>query len=189
MIDPIGAMAAVGANVSFALGVVLTEHLTPTQRRVSATGWQLLSSSLILVPLALLIEGAPPQFTATNPWGFAYLSLVTTGLAFVIWFAGIRNLPTPVPPLLGLAAPLTGAVLGWLLLGESLAPSQIAGFTVSVSAVGYGAPRRAPGVAPSSPHDKSRLRARPPEVATAVIRLPSSPASRDCLAHPAPTSA
>jgi probable blue pigment (indigoidine) exporter len=138
-LNPAGLLAALGANLSFAVGVVLTKrHPTPANR-VAATGWQLLMGGAILVPLTAIIEGAPPSLSGRNVAGFAYLSLVGTGLAFIVWFNGIRRLPTAAPPLLGLAAPVTGAVLGWIVLGQSLSPWQLSGFAITIGAIGYAA--------------------------------------------------
>ena len=52
-----------------------------------------------------------------------------------MWFTGIRRLPAPAPPLLGLAAPVTGAVLGWVVLGQALSPVQLLGFAVTLGAI------------------------------------------------------
>ena len=41
--------------------------------------------------------------------------------------------------MLGLAAPATGATLGWLLLGEALSAVQLLGFATTFAAIGYGA--------------------------------------------------
>ncbi len=92
---------------------------------------------------------------AARTWlGMGYLSLVATALAFVVWFRGIARLPVVAPPLLGLAAPATGAVLGWVILGQSLSPTQLAGFAVTLGAIAYAAvvpsgslPRRRMGCA------------------------------------------
>jgi probable blue pigment (indigoidine) exporter len=138
-IDPLGVAAAVGAAVSFAVGVVLTKRFPPPSNRIASTGWQLLIGGAILVPLTAIVEGAPPSVTAVNLAGFAYLSLVGTALAFVLWFNGIRQLPTAAPPLLNLAAPVTGAALGWIVLGQSLSPVQLSGFVITLGAIGYGA--------------------------------------------------
>jgi probable blue pigment (indigoidine) exporter len=138
-VDPVGVLAAVGANVSFAAGVVLTKRFPVPPRRSAATGWQLLLGGVFLLPLTALVEGTPPAPTATNLVAFAYLSLAATAVAFVLWFNGIRRLPTAAPPLLGLAAPLTGAALGWAVLGESLSPLQLTGFGVTASAIAYAA--------------------------------------------------
>ncbi len=56
-IDPVGVAAAVAANVSFAAGVVLTKRFPAPPHRLAATGWQLLLSGLLLVPLTLRRRG------------------------------------------------------------------------------------------------------------------------------------
>jgi len=137
--DGVGVAAAAGANVAFALGVVLTKRFPAPSHRVASTGWQLLLAAGLLVPLALGVEGRPPSLVATNVAGFAYLSLAGTAVAFLLWFDGIGRLPVAAPPLLGLAAPLTGATLGWVVLGQSLSASQLVGFALALSAIAYGA--------------------------------------------------
>ena len=143
-IDPLGVIAAVAANVSFAIGVVLTKRYPTPGNKLTATGWQMLMSGVILVPLFLAVEGVPASLTMANLGGFAYLSLAGTALAFVLWFNGIRKLPVAGPPLLGLAAPITGAALGWWLLNESLSTLQIIGFIITIAAIAYGAALRTP---------------------------------------------
>ena len=149
-LDSVGVLAAIAANVSFAVGVVLTKRFPAPANRLAATGWQLLMSGVILVPLTAIVEGVPPPLTGRNVAGFAYLSLAATALAFVLWFTGIRRLPTAAPPLLGLAAPVTGAALGWAVLGQSLSAVQLAGFVVTLAAIGYGA--SLPPPTPGTPH-------------------------------------
>jgi len=155
-LDPVGLLAAIGANVSFAVGVVLTKRFPAPSNRLAATGWQLLIGGVILVPLTAAVEGAPPSLTGHNVAGFAYLSLVGTALAFVLWFNGIRRLPAAAPPLLGLAAPITGAVLGWSILGQSLSPLQLTGFVVTVAAIAYGTSLRASAPAMVAPPERPR---------------------------------
>lgn len=172
--DAVGIAAALGANLSFATGVVLTKRFGATRDRVASAGWQLLASAPIVMTLSLVVEGAPPAFSARNLVGFGYLSLAATGLAFLIWFRGIGTLPTQLPPLLGLAAPLTGAAIGWIALGESMTTTQMIGFGVSLGAVGYGALRR---TAEGRETDRR-----------AINRRSSSLANPDCLGRPAPTT-
>ncbi len=137
--DRVGLLAMVSANTAFGLGVVLTKRLPVPVNRTATTGWQLLLGAALLVPLALVVEGLPPSLSARNVAGFAYLSLFGTGLAYIVWFNGIRRLPSVAPPLLGLAAPVTGAALGWIVLGQSLSPVQILGFVLALGAISYGA--------------------------------------------------
>ena len=56
-IDPLGVLAAAGANISFAIGVVLTKKFDVVGDRLTTTGIQLLLSAIVIVPLALMVEG------------------------------------------------------------------------------------------------------------------------------------
>jgi probable blue pigment (indigoidine) exporter len=172
--DWTGSLAALGANVSFALGVVLTKRWPAPSAPVAATGWQLLLASVLLVPLAAVVEGPPPAFETTHLLGTGYLSIAATGFAFLLWFRGVRALPAAAPPLLGLAAPVTGAAMGWLVLGEALTPVQLVGFAVTVGAIAYGAlgAAREGGRTPTV----ESLRRRAPRVpAASLARSPVQP--------------
>jgi probable blue pigment (indigoidine) exporter len=138
-VDTVGVLAAIGANISFAAGVVATKRLPTPSHRLAATGWQLAVGGAFLAPLTLVVEGPPPPLAPADVAGFTYLGLVGTALAFTLWFSGIRRLGPAAPPLLGLAAPVTGAAMGWIVLGQSLGPSQLVGFVITLGAVGYGA--------------------------------------------------
>lgn len=138
-IDPVGVLAAVAANISFSIGVVLTKKFNQVEDRIATTGIQLLLSAVVIVPIAVLVEGAPPALGRTDVLAIGYLSLVATGAAFLLWFNGIRRLPPQAPPVLGLAAPITGATIGWLALGESLTAIQLMGFAVTIGAITYAA--------------------------------------------------
>lgn len=138
-LDPIGVLAAVGANLSFAVGVVLTKMFPTPPNRLADTGWQMLISGFILVPLVLLVEGTPGTLTVINLLGFAYLTLIATGIAFVLWLNGVRRLPSAAPPLLGIAGPVTAAILGWVVLQQTLAPPQLLGLVLAFGAIAYGA--------------------------------------------------
>jgi probable blue pigment (indigoidine) exporter len=71
----------------------------------------------------------------------------------MVWFTGIERLPAAAPPLLGLAAPVTGAVLGWLVLGQSLSPLQLVGFAITLATIAYAA---------GTPVDRARSRSASP---------------------------
>ncbi|MEX0659925.1 MAG: EamA family transporter [Egibacteraceae bacterium] len=51
-----------------------------------------------------------------NLAGFAWLSIVGTGLAYGLWFRGIIRLPASRLTFLGLLSPLVATGLGWLVL-------------------------------------------------------------------------
>lgn len=145
-LDPVGVLAAVAANLAFSVGVVLARRDRSGVDPVLATARRLLIASALLVPLTLAVEGAPPLPDPGVVVGTLWLGVVGTGVAFVLWFRGIPRLPVAAPPLLGIAAPVTGVVLGRVLRGETLSAVQQAGFLLSLAAIAYGAlsPARAP---------------------------------------------
>lgn len=106
---------------------------------MAATGWQLLLGGAALLPLTAVFEGMPPALTGRHVVGFAYLSMIGTAASFLVWFNGVRRLPAAAPPLLGLAAPITGATLGWIVLGQALSPIQLTGFVITIATIVYGA--------------------------------------------------
>jgi probable blue pigment (indigoidine) exporter len=92
------------------------------------------SAALRRAPLALASTHQPSPFTVTTTG--AYLALVARAVAFLVWFRGIERLPAAA---VGLASPLTGAGLGWLLLGQSLSPTQLVGFAITLATIAYAA--------------------------------------------------
>ncbi|MFC5290690.1 EamA family transporter [Actinokineospora guangxiensis] len=144
-LDPVGVLAGLGTSVSLGLGLVLTRRWgAPTSAdgtalpALTATAWQLLGGSALLLPLAVITEGAPPSLDWASLAGFVWLTGVGTALAYVLWFAGLRALPATQVSLLGLASPVTAALVGWVALGESLTPGQLAGAALVLASVVIG---------------------------------------------------
>jgi probable blue pigment (indigoidine) exporter len=146
-LDPIGVGAALAGTVSMATGVVLTKRWGRPVDLVTSTGWQLCAGGLLLAPLALILEGPLPAFTAGSWAGAVWLSVVGTGVAYVLWFRGIERLPIASLSFLGLLSPLVATVLGWGVLGEPLSTGQLGGaaliaVTVVWTQVGRPSPQR-----------------------------------------------
>ncbi|GGS17717.1 EamA family transporter [Actinokineospora fastidiosa] len=139
-LDPIGVLAGLGTAVSLGAGLVLTRKwgAPPGMTALTATGWQLLGGSILLVPLAIATEGAPPSLDWVAVGGFVWLTLISTALAYVLFFSGLRRLSAGQVSLLGLASPLTATVLGWAVLDQTLTGWQLAGAALVLGAVVVG---------------------------------------------------
>jgi drug/metabolite transporter (DMT)-like permease len=152
--DPWGVAASLGAMVAASLGFVLTSRWGSDVPALPMTAWQLIGGSIVLIPAALLVEGAPPALTATSALGFAYLTLIATAVAYVAWFAGLRRLSPGVVGVVGLLNPVTGVVLGVVLAGEAFGMPQIVGVALVLAGIVLGAAparqRGALGDAPAS---------------------------------------
>jgi probable blue pigment (indigoidine) exporter len=138
-LDPAGLAAALGAAVVMATGVVLSKRWSPPVSATAFAGWQLCAGGLLLLPVAVLVEGAsPPPLTTAGALGYAYLGLVGAALAYVVWFRGIRVLAPTAVTFLGLLSPVVATALGWLVLDQDLSPVQVVGAAVVLGSIVVG---------------------------------------------------
>ncbi|MET8629353.1 EamA family transporter [Kitasatospora sp. NPDC004669] len=130
-LDAIGVVAALGGAVVMAFGVVLSKRWVSPAPLLATTGWQLTAGGLLLVPVTLLTEGAPPtHYTSDNVLGYAYLCLIGAALTYAMWFRGLRALPPTSLSFLSLLSPVVATVTGWLALDQDLSPLQALGAVV-----------------------------------------------------------
>ncbi|HUG85361.1 MAG TPA: EamA family transporter [Euzebya sp.] len=152
-LDPVGVVAAVVGTTVSAVGVVLTKRWGRPVGLLAATGWQLVAGGLAILPLSLLVEGPPPALGARGWAGVAWLAVVSTGVAYTLWFRGIERLPVSQLSFLALISPRVATAIGWAVLGQSLSVGQLAGaalIAATVVATQRGAGRRpAPAVVPA----------------------------------------
>ncbi|MFD4396672.1 EamA family transporter [Kitasatospora sp. NPDC058397] len=146
-LDATGIAAMVGAIALMATGTVLTRRWGRPEGAtlLDLTAWQLLAGSLFLVPLAAVVEGAPPALSGANLAGFAYLGLFSTALGYVLWFRGIDRLGAGPASFLGLINPVVATVGGLVVLGQTLTRWQLLGLLLALGAMLAGqAPTRKP---------------------------------------------
>ena len=139
-IDALGVLASVAAMLMSSLGFVLAKRWSGEVELIASTSWQLLAGALVVLPLALIVEGAPPALDAAALWGFGYVTLIATALAFVAWFAGLRHLEAGTVGLIGLLNPVTGVALGVAVAGEVLSGAQAVGATLVLLGIVLGQP-------------------------------------------------
>lgn len=135
-LDALGVAAALGGAVVMATGVVLSKRWVSPAPLLATTGWQLVSGGLLLVPVALFVEGPPPpSLTGENLIGYGYLTLIGAALSYALWFRGIKELSPTEVTFLGLLSPLVATLLGWVVLGQQLTALQLLGALFALAAV------------------------------------------------------
>ncbi|AQS69574.1 EamA family transporter [Streptomyces pactum] len=146
-LDTLGVLAALASTASMSAGTVLTKRWGRPDGvgPLALTGWQLTAGGLLIAPLALLAEGAPPALDGPAVGGYLYLALANTAVAYWLWFRGIGRLSATQVTFLGPLSPLTAAVVGWAALGQALTPLQLVGMALAFGATAAGqlAPRAA----------------------------------------------
>ena len=134
-LDPVGVAAGLAGAVSMAFGTVLTRRWSPPVSNLTFTAWQLTAGGMLLVPFALFLEPALPMPTIANIAGIAYLGLIGAAFTYLLWFRGLARIEPSAVASLGFLSPVVATLLGWLALGQSLAPVQIAGFAMVLASV------------------------------------------------------
>ncbi|MDE0406496.1 MAG: DMT family transporter [Alphaproteobacteria bacterium] len=131
-----GSAAVLAAAVSYAAAGLWgrrLRHLPP----VSAAAGQVGCSTLIVLPLALLLE-RPWTLPAPPPevWGaLAGIGLLSTSLAYLLFFAILRRAGGSNVMLVTLMIPPSAVLLGVMFLGEEVGPGQLVGMALIAAAL------------------------------------------------------
>ncbi|MFF1336652.1 EamA family transporter [Streptomyces sp. NPDC058290] len=135
-LDLVGIVAGVVSSASMAAGTVMTKRWGRPDGvgPLAVAGWQLTAGGLVIIPVAALIEGAPPALDGNALLGYGYMMLINTGIAYWLWFRGIGRLTATSVTLLGPLSPLSAAVIGWAALGQALSPVQLVGMGIAFGA-------------------------------------------------------
>ncbi|MEV0732564.1 EamA family transporter [Polymorphospora sp. NPDC050346] len=167
-VDPVGVLASVAAMVMSSFGYVLAKRWGGQVDVLASTSWQLVAGGAVLLPVAVAVEGAPPDLDGAAVLAFGYVTVIATALAFVAWFAGLRHLSAAAVGLIGLLNPVTGVLLGTLLAAETLTARQAGGIALvlvgivlgqpAVAARLTGRPGRGRRVGPGTPASGGRRR-------------------------------
>ena len=139
-VNPGGVAASVSALLMSSLGYVLAKRWGDDVDALSSTAWQLIAAGVLLAPVAVIVEGAPPTMDVTSVLAYGYISIVGTAVAFVAWFTGLRHLGAGTVGLIGLLNPVTGVLLGTLVAGELLTLRQAVGVMIILVGVLLGQP-------------------------------------------------
>jgi DME family drug/metabolite transporter len=91
--------------------------------------------------MALLPVAAVQGLTGTAPWtaatvgGLIFIGVACTAVAYGLFNAGLRTVPSGAASILTLWEPLTAAVLAVLLVGETLSPAALVGSALLLGSV------------------------------------------------------
>lgn len=136
-LDTVGIVAAIGGVTATAFGMILTKRWGRPEGvgPVAYAGWQLTGGGLVILPLALLLEGVPSQIDGSALLGYLWLATGGGIVAYTLWFRGIQKLPVIAPGLLALLSPIVATLLGIVVAGESFTSVQVVGFVITIAAL------------------------------------------------------
>lgn len=127
------ALGLVGNSVGSVLGRAVNRDRTLSPLGVTTVSMSIGGSMLFIAGVSL--QGLP-RLSASN-WGIVlWLAVVNTAFAFTLWNRTLQRLTAVQSSVINNTLLVQVAILGWLFLGESLAPLDIVGLAlVSVGAL------------------------------------------------------
>ena len=128
--DVRGICFGVSAAVFYAAVILLNKYITGVPA-LERTFVQLLAAVVVLAPYVALTSGFHPEVLSATGWvNLLIVGFVHTGVTYCIYFSAIRTLPGQESSLLSYLDPIVSVLISVLLLGEPLAPIQIAGMVL-----------------------------------------------------------
>jgi drug/metabolite transporter (DMT)-like permease len=133
--EQLAILAMLAATFCYGLSAMIGRSFGGIPPLVSAA-YQLTAATLMLAPIVLLVE---PPWTLDAPSAEAIaaalaLALLSTALAYVLFFAVIARSGATNVMLVTLMIPVSGVILAWLFLGEALELDEALGMAL----IGFG---------------------------------------------------
>jgi probable blue pigment (indigoidine) exporter len=133
--DPLGLAGAFGSVLVSAVGFVLIKRWQSPVDMLTLVSWQLVVGGVVLLPIGLVVEGAPPALDLPAILGFLWIAGVGTGVAYVCWFRGLRLMSAGAVSIIGLVNPVVGTLLGVAFAHEVFGPVQALGMVLVLGGV------------------------------------------------------
>jgi drug/metabolite transporter (DMT)-like permease len=134
-----GQLACLGAAASYAAGFVyVRKHLSPRGLApLSLAAAQLAAAAALQVLVTPFLAWEPPELTGRVVASIVILGLLSTGLAYVLYFRLIGDLGAATASTVNYVVPVAAVLVSVLLLGEPVTWNLLAGGLVVLAAVAY----------------------------------------------------
>jgi drug/metabolite transporter (DMT)-like permease len=132
-LDPrsMGQLAVIAGTLSYAVAAVWARARMGALPPLVAAAGMLTGAALVMVPLALAVEGAPRLDLAPVTWGaIAASALVSTAFAYLLYYRVLAMAGSANLLLCTLMIPPVAILLGAWVRAEALPPHALGGFAV-----------------------------------------------------------
>lgn len=128
-VQVIAQLAMLGATCSYGFAAVYGRQFKGTSPTVSATG-MLIGAALLIFPLALLEQPWTLSLSLLSVSAILGLSLLSTALAFIVWFQLIFSVGASNTSMVTFLIPITALVLGLFILDETMNLTSFIGLMI-----------------------------------------------------------
>lgn len=120
-----GVLLMSGSALAFSLYTVLCKKVIPRYGPLPVTAFAALSGGLIILPIALTVEGLPFASYGMADWaGMTYLTVFGTALGYWLYIYGIGHVGAGAGSMTFFLKPFAAAWFAWLILGETFSVQE-----------------------------------------------------------------
>ena len=116
-----------GAAAAWAVTIVFVRAHHFTATALALAPWQMLLAAILLLPVAILIEGRPPLIGASGAASLAYVGPVATAFAYWAVVEAGRHFRASTMSMALMASPSLGILISAITLGEEIGLPLIGG--------------------------------------------------------------
>jgi drug/metabolite transporter (DMT)-like permease len=115
------------AAAAWAVSIVIVRSHRFTASTLALAPWQMAFAACLVLPLAILVEGAPESIAADGAASLVYVALIATAFAYWAVVEVGRHVRASTMSMALLATPCLGILISALTLGEAVGASLIGG--------------------------------------------------------------
>lgn len=134
-IEPLARLACLAASAGYAIGGIIT-RLAPKVDPIAFATSATTLAAIMIVPVALAVEGVPQIPSAGAIWAIIYLGVFPTALANLLLVAVIRSVGPSFLSLVNYQVPVWSVVFGTVFLSEALPSGTVAALGLILVGVG-----------------------------------------------------
>jgi len=134
VVNPVGIAMSLGAGLLFAFYTLVNKDVLEKVDPVPAVAVIFSMSAIMLLPFLFLFE-TEGLMTGHGISVVLYLGIVTTSVAYILFSAGLKRIPSSSAVTLSLAEPLTAAILSVIVVGERLTGTSWMGIAMLLGGI------------------------------------------------------
>lgn len=135
----LASLLAVVAGMSWGASVVIVKAIQGSARPISTmmiTFWQMIIAVPLLAVVGWFFDSTPIQWSWSFALALAYVAVLATGLAWLLFYYALRRMSAGMAGLGTLATPVIGVGAAWIQLGERPSATETFGMILIALALG-----------------------------------------------------
>ena len=119
----------------FCAQILLVDHFSPQLDGIQLSFAEFFTVAVLSTICMLLFEHPTPEQFRLAGWGIAYCGIMSSGVAYTLQIVGQKQLDPTIASLAMCLESVFSALAGWIVLGETLSPTELCGCGLMFAAI------------------------------------------------------